>query len=740
MMADSPGQPELPQAARELLAALRGRIRRYVWVQGVAWVVGCLGVAFWASLAVDWFFEPPSPVRALLLAVAGAALGWVLLNMVFRRILVRLPDRNLALLLERYFPQFDESLVTAVELTGRKPRAAPCNPDMLARTCRLAADPVGDVQLRKVFNPRPLRRGVLAAALLGVTIGVFGVCWPEALRIWAKRSVLLADELWPRKTKLLVEGFPNGTAKVARGADLTVIAKADLRMPLVPAVVKVRYRQARGSRHQETMAREGTVDPARDRFQEYSHTFRGVLTPIRFDVIGGDDSVRDLRVEVVDNPTILEMALDLRYPEYMARRPRTLPVTGPMPIPVGSHVTLHAQANKELVRVRIDTAMQDAQETAAVLDLADKPDRRSFAFTIEDFRQDHSLSFTLHDVDRVTSREPLRLTLVAVGDEPPELSVRLRGIGSAITPEARLPAAGEVTDDYGIARVWFEYELNDGPPRRALIQAARGNPTELPLRHALEARDLGMSPSDRLLLCVKAADRYDLGGGPNVGSSERWLLEVVRADQLRTMLESRELVLRQRFEAIVAEAVETRDLLARIEFSDPAADGEEPGAPPEDETRDSPQRQLNLRTLRVGRAIQNSRKHAHETLGVALAFEEIRQQLINNRIDTEELKIRLQEAIADPLRQIADRMYPELDRQLAELADLLDDPEAGRPGRDRAVTRLDAILAAMNDVLASMIELEDFNEVVELLREIIQAQEELKAQTEQRHKRELLED
>ena len=68
-------------------------------------------------------------------------------------------------------------------------------------------------------------------------------------------------------------------------------------------------------------------------------------------------------------------------------------------------------------------------------------------------------------------------------------------------------------------------------------------------------------------MSVKAADLCDLGHGPNVSSSERWILDVVTPEQLRTMLESRELVLRQRFDGMMQEMTETRDVLARLEFS-----------------------------------------------------------------------------------------------------------------------------------------------------------------------------
>jgi len=47
-----------------------------------------------------------------------------------------------------------------------------------------------------------------------------------------------------------------------------------------------------------------------------------------------------------------------------------------------------------------------------------------------------SSSLTLTDTDGIRSREPIPLSLAAVEDQRPKLSVQLRGIGSAITPQA----------------------------------------------------------------------------------------------------------------------------------------------------------------------------------------------------------------------------------------------------------------------------------------------------------------
>jgi len=330
--------------------------------------------------------------------------------------------------------------------------------------------------------------------------------------------------------------------------------------------------------------------------------------------------------------------------------------------------------------------------------------------------------------------------------------VQLDGIGTAITPQARIPAAGRITDDYGLGRVWFEYAVDGRKPGDRVVRQFTDHPTDFQLAGtAMELADLTLRPGQKLAITVKAADLCDLGHGPNVAGSERWLLDVVTPEQLRVMLESRELVLRQRFDAMVQEMTETRDLLARLDVGPPpaadpakkpadaAAKGHEPG---DDEPADSPARQGTLRRLRIEGALTNCRKNTPEVLGLAESFDDIRKELINNRIDTEELKQRLGSGIAEPLHRIGEDMFPELDRRLELLEQAVADQRLGPERNLLAQKQADDILLALHKVLGRMIELEDFNELVQSLRTIIKEQQRLDEETKQRHKqriRELLE-
>ena len=115
-------------AVRATLAALRLRIRAYVWIEALAVAVAWLGAVFWASLAADWFFEPPAAVRMVILAAAGLATAAIIFRLVGRCAFVPLGDRNVASVLERRFPQLNDSLLTAVVLARagrRRPASAP---------------------------------------------------------------------------------------------------------------------------------------------------------------------------------------------------------------------------------------------------------------------------------------------------------------------------------------------------------------------------------------------------------------------------------------------------------------------------------------------------------------------------------------------------------------------------------------------------------------------------------------
>ncbi|HUT11490.1 MAG TPA: hypothetical protein VMY42_13395 [Thermoguttaceae bacterium] len=768
--------PRIAPRVEAVLGALRRRIRAYIWVQGLASAAAWVGVAFWISLAGDWFFEPSPAIRVAAVAIVGLVFIGILVKMIALRAFVRLSNSNMATLLERRFDQLDDSLLTAVVLTAPEHAAEKCDPRMLAHTCQEAAQRIGDVRLRNVFNPVPLRNSVLAAVLLSVSVGMFVHQFPDLIEKWVQRSLLFSAELYDRKAKLTVDGFDGGVVKVARGSDLTVVARAHTTYggktyELIPERAYIRYRVAGGGSHRQPMDHQGDA--------VYSYTFENISAEITFDVIGevpmGRDAVESgLKIVVVENPTLEEKALLYNYPPYMHRNDPQYPetVSGPVRIPRGTEVTVLAEADKELVRVEIDARLvrfDDTDKQAPLLPqetIEGLDGGKRFRHVLQCMEEGVlQIRYRLFDTDGVSSRKPELLELEIVPDEPPQFTaVRLDGIEEAITAKAIIPVAGTLSDDYGIDEIWYQHVVRqkesedeeaagepDVPeepqePVDAPPFAQSGDPKELALEQqaiALDVRDLGLQPGQLFTLCLKASDYYDLGEDPNVANettSSSWTLEVVSEDDLRKMLEWRELMARQRFESIIEKMTETRRLL-EIDFDAP---------PPADEAaaEETPSPEA-LRKLREGResqvqlAVQNGNQIRGEVLGVADEFDHIFKQFVNNRVNTdlEQLSVRLQDDIANPLRKLGDEDLPELVKSLEEdLYPKLGDLEAGPPRCALAQDRADAILSEMQKILKRMLELQSFNEAVELLREIIKEQEELRELTKDRRNQKLLED
>src|SRR5690606_28802177 len=123
--------------------------------------------------------------------------------------------------------------------------------------------------------------------------------------------------------------------------------------------------------------------------------------------------------------------------------------------------------------------------------------------------------------------------------------------------------------------------------------------------------------------------------------------------------------------------------------------------------------------------------------------DDIHEELVNNRVDTEELKSRLKNEIAEPLKQIVDKTFGELVKRLVLLQEQLDGQPGGTDALAAAVRQSDLLLVEMQQVVAKMLELETFNEVVAMLRSIVDSQETLHEETQERRKqkvRQLLED
>jgi hypothetical protein len=719
-MIHSPEPPTTSIAAdlatvREALKRLRRQTRRWVWIESLGLLALWVAAAFWLSLLIDRLLEPPWQVRVAMLIAAGAVVGWLVATKLVGRLTAPLEDAQLALLVERSHPQFRDSLSTAVELSrGRRDDVSDV---LLARTAAAAAGRLEAFDPAAIFRRRSLGGLAVAATLAVASIAGLVLSQPQAAGLWARRMVWLVDEPWPRRVRLEAEGFVDGVRVVARGTDVEVLVRASSRDAL-PDVVDLRSRaigpQGRGWRTD----RMGTRGAATAAGQTFGHVIKGVNESLDLEIRGGDARLRPLRLEVVDAPGLESLSIVTTLPGYLGGGSRPAATSRVVPVPRGSSVDITCTATAPLTAAEVAVAEEGAETVVATLakeSAAGLP--RSIAAQLADVMSDRAVVVRLTDEHGLTNRDPITFVITAVPDEPPQVAVRLRGISTSVTPTARIPWVGTIADDHGLAAATVTLaaaapaaEADD--PVRELEQpidrvrpgmAVAEFPADAP--ETLLLAPLALSVGSRLTITVAATDGCGLEGGPNRGVGDTWTLDVVTPEALQAMLEAREVILRRRYESVIADCSQARDRLAAAE---PAGD------------------EMAVVVARLGESIGRA---AGETAEIATAFRDIRLELDNNGLLTPEVDMRLITQIADPLAGLAEAHLPPLAAACRGVAD----PAGARGG---LVRQADDVLARMRALLAMMMELESFNEVIERLRDVIRTQEEIRADTlEQQKKR-----
>ena len=751
------------------LSGLRIGIRLYVLIQSLGLAIIWLGVTFWTTLALDYLpvllcaNELPQAMRALLLVFVSVGLVSILYRWLLRRMFVPLPDRSMALLVERRFSDFQDSLMTAVELvtTGWQDSQ---QKQMITESKNYAAQRISGVPLRHVFNMRPLFCNLIFTTTLVTTFLSFGYFQKDAWTLAVRRLYLISEEPWPRRTSIRIADFADNRHKVARGSNFTVRVFADAEKH-VPDYCTIHYRTEEGDRGNVRMLKRGRVPRAGQQAFVYDGVpFKAMLSTVHFDVQGFDQRLRHLTVEVVNSPSLTDVSLDCTFPSYLVDEelgtflPRTERLTPGTRLPFGTQVQLHAHSDKPLRRIQILDLKTEETEDVHITDIDGAS--HECDLSLPSLREDVALALTLHDVDGVSNARPFRIAIAVVPDSPPQIDVAPLGIGSAITPQAQLPFRGTIVDDNRLRRAWFELLIHPpvtdpatDPPSALYTTAWIAGPAEdqqatldLRTQQRRQTDPLELKPGDRIILTIKASDYFDLGTTPNIGEGSPYELDVVTPARLLALLETREIGLRRRLEQILEELQLARNSVIRVRTSDePSANDTGQSTVDEGPAGDEPvaqgtfpARERDLRLLRIQRAIQDIRRSQSELRGVALAFEDIRLELINNRVDSVKRIDRLQEEIALPLARIVDSHFPSLQQTLQQLEQHVAEMPRRHQLSDQAVEQINRILAALEDILKHILRIETYNELLDIVRSILEDQEQLNKDTRQQQEEQVI--
>ena len=369
------------------------------------------------------------------------------------------------MLLERRFPNLQDHVLTAVDVAAVPAHAAAYHPQLVSQTSQAADAAVADIHVSDscsiaARSSAPLR----PLSSLAISIGVFAIFSRDVFGFWLER-IALSEEPWPRRVHLEVVGFPPDAAgqrthKLAQDDDFELLVHANTDGYQVPDEVEIRFRLADGRRGRDTLIRVGDADCQPRRLS---------ALPLRIQARRRRHGIRRRRrrrprprfapasrrsAGAVRDRTRMRLS---RVPEPRAAATCPSPAACEFPKARGSCFTHLDQAAHRRPHSRLERQTRyDAQTRQR--DAAQK-----LRWDYGTLTDDDVLIVSVTDTDGVASREPYRVSLAVVRDEVPQVAVRLSGISTAITPDAVLPFVGKITDDYGLDRAWFEYQVDATP-------------------------------------------------------------------------------------------------------------------------------------------------------------------------------------------------------------------------------------------------------------------------------------
>lgn len=794
--------PKLSPTIRGLLSQLRSRIRFFVLLEGTGWAIAGVIAMFAIAFGLDYlpvrfgYSELGFATRVVLLAMTGTALIGILFHYVLRRIFVPLKDRSLALLVERQYPEFSDCLVTTVEqsdpLFERINDDVPVDRKMLEQTRLKAESLVPQVDTAKVVSFKPARWAMMVAGVL--LLGLIGAVAanPPALQLAAERLYLLSEKVWPRQCQVELVGLvvkrettvagisefeqtvvlQDGVLRVARGSTVTMLVKAEQssdRTKKLPETCWLNYyRTTEGTRGSQPFKRIGSP---RNGFQTYvldGAPLENMISGLEFTILGGDNRIGPYRLDVVDEPVVKSTDLACQFPDYMVDEntgrftDRTIRWTGEAKLPLGTEVTLKMVTQAPVAKVYVQTVSENSVSDTTTESMDSfKVSGNTFSYPLASLRSTQQLRFYLCDPNGIVSETPHEVLVEPVKDTAPSVSTVLKGIGTAVTPDVLLPISASIEDDYGIDKAWIELEIGATNVIENEATLSKSGKLEAAIdfrQRRIEKGDtfrLSDDGESKLSIVVAATDKFNLGETPNVGMGQRVDLDVVSPAEMLRILERLEVGQRRRLEQVAIELNDIRKYLERTRSRSQSEEGiVEPGDEPESDAEDSLvdeaqrlRQEREMRRLFAQRSLLQIEKSTQEIKGSANAFEDLKLQLINNRIVGTNREQRFEEQIIGPLNEISDDTLNRLKNATLALEETLKRIERGElslednglpnPLTDQDVEKLEQLAAEtnvdattiateaidqLNAVLDLLIKFETQNELLDIVRQMIAEQ------------------
>ncbi len=430
----------LPVPVARRLRALATRVVRVAWGGGVLRLCIAACVLAVGQGVADLLLDLPTWVRALFLPMDFG----VLVFLVYRHGILpwrqRLSPDDAALLAQRHWPEFQTTLISAVQL-ARQPNGSP---RMVAALLRQVAGHVGRIDLRQAAGWARLRPLFLVAVGLLAGVGLLAWRTSPASGILARRA-LLAD--LPLPTRTVVVAISRNLS-IGPGENIELSARARGEIPR-SGRVEISY-PGRSAESVAVGAKEASPDV-------FSLTLPNVQQPLTYRFYMNDGRGAQWQVGLIHAPVIQAVQFRAAYPPYTGLQETPL-AAGNLRLLAGSRLQIAGRASQPLQDARVVP-----QGGGQPVELKVDGDRTSFKGELSiPTHELNGFTVALRNDQGIASRGDTLYAVEIVPDQPPEITIAPDQAEKATLVATAQPGLRfDVRDDFLVQKVFLCVEPSD---------------------------------------------------------------------------------------------------------------------------------------------------------------------------------------------------------------------------------------------------------------------------------------
>ncbi len=235
----------------------------------------------------------------------------------------------------------------------------------------------------------------------------------------------------------------------------------------------------------------------------FSYRFTNVQRDTKFKLFGGGVESDEFKIDVIEKPNILSFSVKLDFPNYIGRQNEQLENVGDIVVPQGTDLGwVFSAEHTDDLRMRFSA---DNQAVGAK-----RFDDELFQFNRRAMRDEPYKVFISNK--KLPNADSVGYSITIIPDLVPEIDVKKFADS---TNNQLLFFAGDASDDYGISRLVFNYQIKKAKggqqPMNALpIQFSAGKQTGY--SHNFNLEDLALAPGDEVTYYFEVFDNDGVNG------------------------------------------------------------------------------------------------------------------------------------------------------------------------------------------------------------------------------------